>query len=123
MTLANSRPAGLIAEKPSGVQPGGGWCMTIELAWGRCRRRLLRWLRPGYVRRMAERRLGDCPSCQHDVIDARDLKYCRNVCGYWFHPEDSPFHTRGPMGLARYGLAELLLFSLLLGAAAAGFAV
>jgi phosphatidylserine decarboxylase len=68
---------------------------------------------------MASTRHGDCPGCPHDSIDARDLTYCRNVCGFWFHHEDSPFRTRGPLGLARYGLAELLIFSLLLGTAAA----
>lgn len=97
--------------------------MSIELAWARCRRRLLRWFRPGYVRRMADKRQGDCPGCPHDIIDARDLKYCRNVCGFWFHRQDSPFRTRGPFGLARYGLAELLIFSLLLGVAAVCLAI
>ncbi len=43
-------------QKPDCVQPGGGTCMAIELAWGRCRRRLLRALRPGYVRAMQAKR-------------------------------------------------------------------
>src|SRR5713226_8518066 len=75
------------AIKPASIQPGGGWCMSLELAWGHGRRWFLRHFRPGYVRRMAEKRQGACPNCPHDIIDTRDLKYCRNVCGYWFHAE------------------------------------
>jgi phosphatidylserine decarboxylase len=37
------------------------------------------------------------------------------VCGYWFHPEDDPFRWRDRLGLARYGLAEVVIFSVLLG--------
>ena len=62
----------------------------LEAAWGRLRRALLRRFRPGYVRRMAEKRQGHCPDCPHDIIDSRDLKFCRNVCGYYFGPEDDP---------------------------------
>jgi phosphatidylserine decarboxylase len=107
---------------PASVQPGGGLCMSIELAWGRLRRALLRRFRPGYVRFMLAKRQGECP-CPHDVIDARDLKFCRNTCGYWFRPEDDPFQWRGRLGFARAGLAELVIFSLLLGAAMVVFAI
>jgi phosphatidylserine decarboxylase len=95
--------------KPESVQPGGGRCMAIELAWGRCRRWLLRRLRPGYVRALEAKRQGSCPNCPHDIIDPRDLKFFRNVCGYWFRPEDDAFTWRGRLGFARYGLAELVL--------------
>jgi phosphatidylserine decarboxylase len=100
---------------PDGVQPGGGFCLRMELAWGRLRRAWLRRSRPGYVRRMREKRQGDCPNCPHDILDPRDLKFCRNVCGFWFSPEDDPFRWRDRLGFARVGLAELVLFSLLLG--------
>src|SRR5258707_1041077 len=80
---------------PACVQPGGGWCLSLELAWGRLRRAWLRRFRPGYVRRMAEKRQGECPNCPHDIIDPRDLKWYRNVCGYWFRPEDDRFRWRG----------------------------
>src|SRR6516165_9588850 len=66
---------------PPSVQPGGGRCMSIELAWGRLRRGWLRRFRPGYVRRMLDKRQGACPGCPHDIIDPRDLKFYRNVCG------------------------------------------
>lgn len=99
---------------PSSVQPGGGWCVGIELAWGRLRRSLLRSLCPGYVRLMESQRQGQCPNCPHDIIDARDLKYVRNVCGYWFRPDDDRFRWRGQLGLARHGLAEIVIFTLLL---------
>ncbi len=97
------------------IQPGGGWCMTLELAWARLRRWWLRTVRPGYVRRMAELRQGACPDCPHDIIDPRDLKFFRNVCGYWFKPEDDRFRWRGRLGLARVGLAEIAIFSLICG--------
>jgi len=60
---------------------------------------------------MAERRQGHCPNCPHDILDPRDLKLVRNVCGYSFRPEDDPFAWRGRLRLARAGLAELLFFS------------
>src|SRR4051794_22250569 len=93
-------------QQPAGVQPGGGFCMTLELLWGRWRRGWLRSVRPGYVRALQARRQGNCPGCPHDIIDPRDLKYVRNVCGYWFHPEDDRFRGRNHLGFARYGLAE-----------------
>ncbi len=95
------------------VQPGGGLCLSLELLWGRCRRAWLRCFFPGYVRRMAEKRQGQCPGCPHDIIDPRDLKLVRNVCGHWFYPEDDCFAWRGRLRLARAGLAELVCFSLL----------
>jgi len=60
---------------------------------------------------MAEKRQGNCPSCPHDIIDARDLKYWRNVCGFWFRAEDEHFAWRNRLGFARPGLAELCIFS------------
>ncbi len=101
----------LTAAPIASTQPGGGFCMSLELAWGRLRRGWLRRFRPGYVRRMAELRNGQCPDCPHDVIDPRDLKFYRNVCGFWFRPEDDAFAWRGRLGFARDGLAELLFFS------------
>jgi phosphatidylserine decarboxylase len=102
------------ATSPTSVQPGGaGFCTQIELAWGRLRRACLRRFRPGYVRAMATKRQGACPHCPHDIVDIRDLKYCRNVCGYWFRPEDDPFRWRDRLGLARAGLADVVIYSLL----------
>ncbi len=96
------------------VQPGGGACFALERAWGRLRRAVLRRLFPGYVERMRALRQGDCPGCPHDVLDPRDLTLIRNVCGYWFRPEDDRFAWRGRLGLARAGLAELLVASLVM---------
>lgn len=101
-------------QAPTSVQPGGGFCCSLELAWGRVRRWWLRTCRPGYVRRMESLRQGTCPNCQHDVVDPRDLKYLRNVCGCWWKPEDDPHAWRGRLGFARHGLCELLVFSLVL---------
>jgi phosphatidylserine decarboxylase len=97
--------------------------MGLELAWGRFRRGWLRRFRPGYVRRMAALLQGHCPDCPHDVIDPRDLKFYRNVCGYWFRDEDDPFRWRGRLRLARAGLAEVVVFSLGFALASAAFAL
>jgi phosphatidylserine decarboxylase len=110
-TTAAPIPTSLESASISSIQPGGGFCFGLERAWGRWRRAWLRRFRPGYVRRMAARRQGHCPNCPHDIIDARDLKLYRNVCGYWFRPEDDAFAWRGRLRLARAGLAELLFFS------------
>src|SRR5436305_14590998 len=119
-------PPALVSAPIASIQPGGGFCLELEQAWGRCRRAWLRRFRPGYVRRMAQLRQGACTDCCHDVIDPRDLKFCRNVCGYWFRPEDDRFQWRGRLGLARAGLAEVVLFTLLfllLGSACAAAAL
>jgi phosphatidylserine decarboxylase len=102
----------LISREPTSIQPGGGLCMSLELAWGRLRRAYLRFFRPTYVRQMIQRRQGHCKDCPHDIIDARDLKPYRNVCGYWFAAHDDSFQWREHLGLARSGLAELVCFSL-----------
>jgi phosphatidylserine decarboxylase len=111
--ISESSPAPALTPAPiTSVQPGGGFCMDLELAWGRVRRAWLRRFRPGYVQRMAEKRQGQCANCSHDIVDPRDLKYFRNVCGYWFRPEDDAFRWRDRIGFARMGLAELLCFTL-----------
>jgi phosphatidylserine decarboxylase len=113
--VATSAAAGLslILVPPASAQPGGGFCLELELAWGRLRRGWLRRFRPGYVKRMAAKRQGDCPNCPHDILDPRDLKFYRNVCGYWFDQQDDSFRWRERLRLARYGLAEVVCFSLL----------
>jgi phosphatidylserine decarboxylase len=111
MATTAPTPTSLTSAPITSIQPGGGFCFGLERAWGRWRRAWLRRFRPDYVRRMAERRQGHCPDCPHDVIDPRDLKLVRNVCGHWFRPEDDAFAWRGRLRLARAGLAELLFFS------------
>jgi phosphatidylserine decarboxylase len=119
MATTTLPPTPLTAAAITSAQPGGGLCMNLELAWGRCRRAWLRRLCPGHVARWAALRQGQCPHCPHDIIDSRDLKYYRNVCGYWFPREDDTFAWRNRLRLARYGLAELLCFSILFAAATA----
>ncbi|GBD36177.1 Phosphatidylserine decarboxylase proenzyme [bacterium HR36] len=93
------------------VQPGGGWCMSLDLAWGRLRRTWLRWFRPHYVAQMQQQRQGHCENCPHEVVDYRDLKYYRNVCGYRFGKDDH--YTRpGRVPLAPLGLCEIVVASL-----------
>jgi phosphatidylserine decarboxylase len=99
-------------QTPVCVQPGGGVCYSLERAWGQMRRMWLRSYRPAYVRRMELARQGTCPSCQHEVVDPRDLKYLRNVCGYWWKPDNDLFAWRGRLGFARHGLCEIVVFTL-----------
>ncbi len=91
------------------VQPGGGMCYCIELAWGWLRRWRLKRFRPGYVRRMAALRRGDAAGAPHEILDPRDLKYCQNRCRCDWDPADDPFRRRDRLPLARWGLAELQL--------------
>jgi phosphatidylserine decarboxylase len=97
------------AQAPTCTQPGGGFFMKLELAWGRLRRAYLRIFWRGYLKRMESLRFGECPHCRHVILDPRDLKYWRNVCGYAFRAEDDPFQWRNDLGFARPGLAEVTL--------------
>ncbi|MEX0713720.1 MAG: phosphatidylserine decarboxylase [Pirellulales bacterium] len=101
-----------LAPNITSVQPGGGVCYQVELAWGRLRRRYLRTFRPRYVERMAQTRRGDAAGCPHDVLDPRDLKYCRNLCTADWDASDDPFQWRERLPFARWGLAELGLIGL-----------
>jgi phosphatidylserine decarboxylase len=108
------------------VQPGGGVCYRTELAWGRWRRWWLKRFRPGYVRRMAQRRQGDCQGAPHEILDPRDLKYCRNRCACDWLPEDDPFRWRDRLPFVRWGLAEMQLMggpllAVIVGLVAAGW--
>ncbi len=91
------------------IQPGGGFCFGLEQRWGVVRRAYLGRFRRGYVERMHAKRQGSCPDCNHEIIDGRDLKLVRNVCGLRFAPEDDAFAWREKLGLARSGLAESLV--------------
>ena len=94
------------------VQPGGGVCLQIELAWGRWRRWWLTHFRSGYVKRMAELRRGDCRGAPHEIIDPRDLKYCRNICDCSWAASEDPYLWRRSVPLAPWGAAELLVMGL-----------
>ena len=91
------------------VQPGGGVCYRLELAWGRWRRWWLKRFRPGYVRRMAELRRGDPGGTPHEILDPRDLKYFRDRCQCEWDPAHDPSRWRERLPFARWGLAELQL--------------
>jgi phosphatidylserine decarboxylase len=101
-------PEPLPANLASG-QPGGGYCYRLELTWGQVRRWYLSTFRAGYVRRMAALRCGDTAGCPHPVLDPRDLKFFHNVCSAHWLPADDPFRWREHLGLARWGLAEVVL--------------
>ncbi|HMO85005.1 MAG TPA: hypothetical protein PKC18_08825, partial [Lacipirellulaceae bacterium] len=98
-----------LPENIRSVQPGGGWCYEIELAWGRLRRWYLKRFRPGFVRRMAARRHGSDAGAPHEILDPRDLKYCINQCTARWDEEDDPFAWRDRLPVVRWGLAELQL--------------
>jgi phosphatidylserine decarboxylase len=101
------------------IQPGGGLCMQLELAWGRWRRFYLKTFRAGYVERMRGLRQGDPAGCPHDVLDPRDLKYHQNLTTCRWPPQHDPFRWRDALPFARVGLAELLILSSGCAAAAA----
>lgn len=106
---ATPTPAEPLPAAIRSVQPGGGWCYQIELAWGRWRRWYLRRFRPGYVERMAIVRRGSLRGAPHDILDPRDLKYCANQCTAHWDEADDPFSWRERLPFARWGLAELVL--------------
>ncbi|MEA1950690.1 MAG: phosphatidylserine decarboxylase [Planctomycetota bacterium] len=97
-------PAGL-----DSVQPGSGVCYRVELAWGRWRRWYLKHFRRGYVERMGKSRRGSTEGAPHEILDPRDLKYCRNQCTCHWQEQDDPFAWRERLPFARWGLAELQL--------------
>ena len=96
-----------LPENLTSVQPGGGVCYSLELAWGRWRRCWLRNFRKGYVRRMAESRRGSTDGAPHEILDPRDLKFCRNRVEADWDAADDPFRWREKIPFARWGLAEL----------------
>jgi phosphatidylserine decarboxylase len=98
-----------LPENIRSVQPGGGVCYNLELAWGQWRRRYLKRFRRGYVARMAALRQGDAAGAPHEILDPRDLKYCANQCTASWAPQDDPFRWRERIPFARWGLAEQLL--------------
>jgi phosphatidylserine decarboxylase len=103
-------------EPPTAVQPGGfGWMVRCEIWWGRVRRAWLRTFRKKHVERWQAKQRGQCPRFGDQVIDPRDLKYIRNVCGISFDPVDDIYRRRESLGFARYGFAELVGYSAILG--------
>jgi len=58
---------------------------------------------------MAELRQGSTDGAPHEILDPRDLKYCRNRVWCDWAPEHDPFRWRDRLPFARWGLAELLL--------------
>ncbi|WP_419192884.1 phosphatidylserine decarboxylase [Kolteria novifilia] len=101
-----------LPENIRSIQPGGGWGQALELAWGRWRRAFLKTCFPGYVKRMRSLLKGDASTCPVEVIDSRDLKFFRNVADCWFEPEDDPYRWRERIPLARWGLAEVVVFGM-----------
>ncbi len=100
-------------EIPSSAQPGGfGIFVRLELLWDAMRRAILRKLCPGHVQRWRDKIKGE-PNA--DVIDPRDVKFIRNVSKTWFDPVDDVYRRRESLGFARYGFAELIGFSAILG--------
>ena len=93
------------------IQPGGGVCMRLELCWGKLRRWYLKTFRRGYVARMERLRSCEPIGCPDEVLDPRDLKFFRNLCGDCWDAADDPFTWRDRLPFARAGLAELLLMS------------
>jgi phosphatidylserine decarboxylase len=96
-----------LPENIRSVQPGGGVCYQIELAWGRLRRSFLRVFRQGYLQRMADARTGSDEGSSIPLLDPRDLKWARNQCTADWPAEYDRFAWRERIPFARWGLAEL----------------
>jgi len=58
---------------------------------------------------MAACRAGSDEGAPHEILDPRDLKFCRNRCSADWAEADDPFRWRERIPFARWGLAELLL--------------
>lgn len=101
-----------LPENIRSVQPGGGKCYSLELAWGRWRRWYLKTFRAGYVEQMRRLRQGSTEGAPHEVLDPRDLKFCRNQCTAHWAPEHDRFRWRDKIPFARWGLAELQIMGL-----------
>jgi len=106
-----SRSAGVETLSPEikSIQPGGGTCMKIELAWGYWRRWYLKTFRPRYLADMLAKREGSTNPCPHEVLDPRDVKFYRNQGGYCWSSGNDPFCWRDRLPFARAGLAELII--------------
>ncbi|MCA9260061.1 MAG: phosphatidylserine decarboxylase, partial [Planctomycetales bacterium] len=105
-----------------GVQPGGGFCYSLELAWGKLRRGWLKTCRRGYVQRMAQLRQGSVDGAPHEILDPRDLKYCSTLCTARWDLRDDPFAWRSHLPFVRWGLAELQIMGWPLAVASLGLA-
>src|SRR5262245_59888978 len=107
-----AEPAARLAPEPmpaniGSTQPGGGFCYSVELAWGRLRRWYLKRFRRRYLRQILSMRIGDPGHLPHEVLDPRDLKFIRNQTECHWRVEDDPFRWRGRILLARWALAEV----------------
>ena len=92
------------------TQPGGGVCYSIELAWGRWRRWYLQAVSAAAMSSgWPALRHGDPTGCPHEILDPRDLKFCRNQTDCHWDAADDPFRWRERIPFARWGLAELQL--------------
>lgn len=58
---------------------------------------------------MAERRRGETDGAPHEILDPRDLKYCRNRVACDWAETDDPFQWRERLPFARWGLGELVI--------------
>jgi phosphatidylserine decarboxylase len=56
---------------------------------------------------MAELRHGSADGAPHEILDPRDLKFCRNQCTCDWKAAADPFRWREKLPFARWGLAEL----------------
>lgn len=104
------------------IQPGGGICMRLELAWGRVRRWYLTTFRPHYVDRMRACRQGEATDYPIPILDPRDLKYYQNQGNLSWTDADDPFTWRDHLPFVRVGLGELVICSTILGLAIVGLA-
>jgi phosphatidylserine decarboxylase len=106
---AETLPTETLPTEIKSIQPGGGVCMRIELAWGYWRRWYLKTFRPRYLAHMLTKREGSTNACPHEVLDPRDVKFYQNQGGYYWSAENDPFCWRDRLPFTRAGLAELII--------------
>ncbi len=106
---SSRRPEEPLPPEITSIQPGGGFCMTCELAWGHVRRTYLRTFRKSYLERMRQCRRGGEGNYPHEILDPRDLKFYRNQGDMHWAATDDRFHWRDKLPVVRVGLAEILI--------------
>ena len=91
------------------IQPGGGFCMACELAWGARGGGICTGSDPGMWISCVKAGRAVSGTYPHEILDPRDLKFYRNQGDIAWRDEDDPFAWRGRLGVARVGWAEIVL--------------
>ena len=107
------RPGACLEPMPpeiTSTQPGGGVCYQHRTGLGPLAAVVsASGFGPGYVERMRHCGTAIRPAAASEILDPRDLKFCRNQTDCHWDAADDPFRWRERIPFARWGLAELQL--------------